>query len=105
MTSDATATRPTAIGFENSEGLVRRYRQANPPLAAGEVLPAIPDEFVAALERADGHDRAAFRQLLADFHIDDAAALRTILRVIRHYGATEALGWVELEMNAAPVDR
>jgi hypothetical protein len=73
---------------------------AHPPLAAGDVLPAIPDEFVAALERADPHDPAAFRQVLADYNVCDAAALTAIVRVIRHYGATEALTWMDAQSNA-----
>ena len=100
MTSEATATRPISAGIEPSAGLVRRYVQTHLPLADGDVLPAIPEEFVAALEKLDRHDPAAFRQLLADHHVTDAAALTTILRVIRHYGATEALTWAETEMNS-----
>jgi hypothetical protein len=85
---------------DTSEGLVRRYMQANPPLATGDVLPAIPEEFVAALERIDPHDPAAFRQLLAEHNIHDAAALSVIVRVIRYYGATEALTWFDTQSNA-----
>jgi hypothetical protein len=76
------------------EGLVRQYAQLNPPLAAGETLSTIPDEFVAALENIDGHDPAAFRQLLAEYNIDDAAALLAVLRVVRFYGGTAALNWI-----------
>jgi hypothetical protein len=98
MTTETTATRPTAARRDLYEGFVREYVQANPPLAAGELLPAIPDEFVAALESVDGHDPAAFRQLLADYNIDDAAALTAILRVVRFYGGTAALAWIGTEI-------
>ena len=73
---------------------VQQYVHSNPPLAAGELLPTIPDEFVAALENVDGHDPAAFHQVLADHNIDDAAALLAVLRVVRIYGGTAALAWI-----------
>jgi hypothetical protein len=98
MTTEAPATRPTAARFDRFEGLVRQYARTSPPLAAGELLPAIPDEFVAALENIDGHDPAAFRQVLADYNIDDAAALTAILRVVRFYGGTAALAWMGTEI-------
>jgi hypothetical protein len=101
MTTEAPATRPPTARFDRYEGLVRQYALSNPPLAAGEVLPAIPDEFVAALENADGHDPDAFRQLLADHNIDDAAALLAVLRVVRFYGGTAALTWI----GSLPVSR
>ncbi len=104
MRTDATVDRPLPTGADRTVGLVRRYTQDNPPLAGREVLPAIPDEFVAALGRIDGHDPAAFRQLLVDFNVVDAAALTAILRVIRHYGATAALGWAETEIAGSAAD-
>jgi hypothetical protein len=104
MRTDTTVDRPTSTGVDRAEGLVRRYTRTNAPLAGGEVLPAIPDEFVAALARIDGHDPAAFRQVLAEFNVVDAAALTAILRVVRHYGATAALGWAETEIARTAAD-
>jgi hypothetical protein len=99
MTAETTATRPPTSPPGPDEGLVLRYAHANPPLGAGQRLPAIPDEFVAALELVDGHDPAAFRQVLADYNIDDAAALIAILRVVRHYGATAALASIGSQID------
>lgn len=100
MRTDATATGPMTETLDSTRGLVRRYTQANPPFADGGVLPAIPDEFVAALASVDGHDRAAFQQVLTEYNVVDAAALTAIVRAVRHYGATSALGWAETEMTS-----
>jgi len=104
MRTEATVDRPLPAGADRLVGLVRRYTQDHPPFAGGEVLPAIPDEFVAALTRIDGHDPAAFQRLLAEFNVVDAAALTAILRVVRHYGATAALSWAETEIASTSVD-
>jgi hypothetical protein len=95
MRTDTTVTGPTTETLDAAEGLVRRYTHAHPPFADGGVLPAIPDEFVAALATIDGHDRAGFQRLLAEFNVVDATALTAILRAVRHYGATAALRWAE----------
>ena len=95
MTTEAPASHPTTARSDRHEGLVRQYAQLNPPLAAGERLPAIPDEFVAALENVDPHDPTAFRKLLAEYNVDDAAALLAVLRVVRFYGGTASLAWIE----------
>ena len=98
-TTPSTPAHSTPAGLDLSQDLVRQYAQANPPLLVGDRLPAIPDEFITALEHVDPHDPAAFRQVLADCNIDDAAALLTMLRVVRHYGATAAAAWIGTEIS------